>query len=93
MDLGSRRTRTKERRKKVVEALNRMLPRLGATSVELWVITLMIARRERVATSVGKQVTRLLSARRRLLATIVVRRSISVLSVPIRRRRRGRCLH
>jgi hypothetical protein len=54
MDLGNRIARTKERRKNLVEALSRLLLRSGALSVAHWVILLMIARSERVATSVGR---------------------------------------
>ena len=91
MDLGSHTTRIKGRREKLVGALSRMLLRLDATSVGLWVILLMIVRREIVSTSVGRKVTSHLSERRKLLVSIVVKRVILVLSVPNRRRRRVRC--
>jgi len=45
-------------------------------SVKLWVITLVIAIRETVATSVGRKVTRHLSARRILLVSTVERQVI-----------------
>jgi len=88
MDLGNRITITKERKEKLVEALSRSRLMEGASSVAVWVILLMIARRVIVATSVGKRVTRHLSVRmprRKLLVTIVVRMVILVLSVPSRK--------